>query len=150
MPKKVKKKVASKKAVKNTQDKSKQSKAPKSKGRGKRYTPEQKAKVLGYVDEVNAKKGRGGAAAASRKFGISQITIGQWVKKSGSAAPAKKGAKPGPKPGAKRGRKPAAAKGGSSFAATLRRLADVHESIAAKKAELSSLEQEYAKLKKGL
>ena len=148
MPKKAKKKaVSAKKAVNNTPAKSKVSKAAKkakSQGRGKRYTPAQKAKILAYVNEVNAKKGRGGAAAASRKFGISQITIGQWIKKSGSPAPVKKHAV------AKRGRKPAAGKTGTGFASTLRRLADVHELIAQKKSELASLEKEYSQLKKSL
>ena len=149
MPKKAKKKATSaKKVAKNTPAKSKAAKAPKvkSKGRGQRYTPAQKAKVLDYVNEVNAKKGRGGAAAASRKFGISQITIGQWIKKDGKPAAASKVKK------TKRaaGRKPAASKGGTGFAAKLRRLADVHEAINAKKAELASLEKEYAQLKKSL
>ena len=124
--------------------------AAKPKGRGVRYTPAQKAKILAYVNEVNAKKGRGGAAAASRKFGISQITIGQWIKKSAAPATKTSGAKRGPKPGSKRGRKPAATKAGSGFAATLRRLADVHEAIAQKKAELAELEEEYKSLKKSL
>ena len=168
MPKKANKKAVSvKKPAANTQKtskpakseaakpKAKVAKAPKakapvkkkataSKGRGKRYTPAQKAKVLAYVDEVNAKQGRGGAAAASRKFGISQITIGQWAKKSGSKSAAKPVAKK-----AKRGRKPAANKG-AGFSAKLRRLADVHEGIIKAKADLASLEAEYTKLKKSL
>lgn len=163
MPKKAKKTTASdKKAVTNTPAKPKAAKTaakpkvtakPKSAkptARGKRYTPAEKAKVLAYVNEVNTAKGRGGAAAAHRKFGISQITIGQWVKKSGSAAPAKKKAAAGRKVSAKGGRKATASAGGAGFAAKLRRLADVHESISRKKAELASLEKEYAKLKKGL
>ncbi len=146
MPKKAKKKTTSLK--KSVNKKPATSRKAKSKGRGKRYTPAQKAKILAYVNEVNSKKGRGGAAAASRKFGISQITIGQWIKKSGMPAITKKKttAKRGPKPGAKRG----ANSGGAGFAAKLRRLADVHDLIAKKKSELASLEKEYAKLKNSL
>lgn len=116
---------------------------PKKAGRGTRYTPAEKAKVLNYVDSVNAKKGRGGAAAASRKFKISQITIGQWVKKAGALTGAKKST-------AKASTKSAAKSAGKGFAAQLRRLADVHEAIGKKEAELQALQQEYAALKKGL
>ena len=59
MPKKAKKKAASaKKVAKNTPAKSKAAKAPKvkSKGRGQRYTPAQKAKVLDYVNEVQCQE----------------------------------------------------------------------------------------------
>jgi len=139
------KKAAPAKSAKKTKKAapSKPAAKPKSSGRGKRYTPAAKAKVLNYVDSVNAKKGRGGAAAASRKFGISQITIGQWVKKSGAPASAKKST-------AKASTKGAAKSTGKGFAAKLRRLADVHEAIGKKEAELQALQQEYAKLKKGL
>lgn len=146
MPKKAKKTSVTKKAAPKAAAAKKASK-PKSTakkgGRGTRYTPEQKAEVLSFVDSVNAKKGRGGAAAASRKFKISQITIGQWVKKSGAPTKAKKSAAKG----ATRGRPKSAGKG---FAAKLRRLADVHEAIGKAEAQLSSLKKEYASLKKGL
>lgn len=150
MPKKAKKKnavakpAASKKVTKTKAPK-KSAKA-KSGSRGKRYTPAQKAEVLSYVTEVNATKGRGGAAAASRKFKISQITIGQWVKKDGKPAAAK---------GATRGRPKGSGKvvaqgTGKGFADKLRRLADVHEAISQTEAQLASLQKEYASLKKGL
>ncbi|BDS08434.1 hypothetical protein NT6N_34740 [Oceaniferula spumae] len=156
MPKKAKKKSAAKapttsasakkaapaKAAKPAATK-KAAPAAKGKGRGTRYTPAQKAEVLNYVDEVNAKKGRGGAAAASRKFKISQITIGQWVKKAGAPVTAKKTK-------AKTSTKGAAKSAGKGFAAKLRRLADVHEAIGKKEAELSALQQEYDTLKKSL
>lgn len=145
MPKKAKKKADSSKksAAASKPAVTKPAKTAASGKRGKRYTSAQKAKILTYVDEVNTKKGRGGAAAASRKFGISQITIGQWMKKSGSKPAAQK-AKPGRKPG----RKPAAT--GGDFSAKLRRLADVHEAIIKSKSKLAALEAEYAELKKSL
>ena len=136
MPKQAKKKsVSTKKAAKNV--KAKVTAAPKTKGRGTRYTPAEKAKVLAYVDQVNAEQGRGGAAAASRKFGISQISIGQWVKKSGVPVSAKRGVV-------------ARKSQGGDFSEKLRRLADVHEAIAAKQSELIALEREYVQLKKSL
>lgn len=140
MPKKAKKKTPSAKPAA-----AKKSAVAKTKGRGTRYTPEQKAAVLSYVDEVNAKKGRGGAAAASRKFKISQITIGQWVKKSGAPAFSKKS----PAKGGVRG-KAKVSTAGKGFAAKLRRLADVHEAIGKTEVQLSALQKEYASLKKAL
>ncbi|HCI91401.1 MAG TPA: hypothetical protein DHV60_02465 [Verrucomicrobiales bacterium] len=109
-----------------------------SKGRGKRYTTAQKSEVLAYVKEVNADMGRGGAAAASRKFGISQITIGQWILKNSAPVQKTNSDNSGPKPS------------NTGFAAKLRRLADIHDLISEKKAELVSLEKEYARLKKAL
>lgn len=120
--------------------------AKKSAKLGKRYPAKQKAKVLAFVNAHNAKNGRGGAAAASRKFKISQITIGQWVKKAG----AKPAASPASKKSAKRGRKPAVVKAVKGFAAKLRRLADVHDAITKMESELEALKSEYAKLKKNL
>jgi transposase-like protein len=59
-------------------------KAPKKKVvRGKRYSAEEKGKVVAFVTEHNAKNGRGGQSAAAEKFKISQITIAAWLKKSG-------------------------------------------------------------------
>jgi transposase-like protein len=59
-------------------------KAPKKKVvRGKRYSAEEKGKVVAFVTEHNAKNGRGGQSAAADKFKISQITIAAWLKKSG-------------------------------------------------------------------
>lgn len=109
-----------------------------SKGRGKRYTTAQKSEVLAYVKEVNADMGRGGAAAASRKFGISQITIGQWILKNSAPVQKTNSDNSGPK------------SSNTGFAAKLRRLADIHDLISEKKAELVSLEKEYARLKKAL
>ena len=104
--------------------------------RGNRYTPQQKAEILAYVDAVNASKGRGGAAAASRKFKISQITIGQWIKKSGKQSVSKGNKQP--------------AISSADFAKKLNRLATVHEAMAKKESELEVLKSEYAALKKSL
>lgn len=51
--------------------------------RGKRYTPEEKSKVVSYVTDYNAKNGRGGQSSAAAKFSISQLTIASWLKNAG-------------------------------------------------------------------
>ncbi len=51
--------------------------------RGKRYSAEEKSKIVAFVTEHNAKNKRGGQLTAAKKFGISQITIASWLKKSG-------------------------------------------------------------------
>jgi hypothetical protein len=43
---------------------------------GKRYTDKQKMKVLDFINS----RGRGGIAAAQKKFGISYIAIARWQK----------------------------------------------------------------------
>lgn len=140
MPKNAKKTGAAKPKSKKVASKGK---ATKTNARGTRYTPKQKAEILDFVNQVNEEKGRGGAAAAARKFGISQITIGIWVKKSGKPSVSKKSAAKG----ATRGRPKAV---GNDVASKLRRLADLHEEISAAEAGLKSLKAEYAALKKGV
>lgn len=51
--------------------------------RGKRYTPEEKDKVVSYVADYNAANGRGGQSSAAAKFSISQLTIAAWLKNAG-------------------------------------------------------------------
>ncbi len=57
--------------------------------RGKRYSAEDKNKIVAFVVEHNAKNKRGGQLTAAKKFGISQITIASWLKKSGNKPTAK-------------------------------------------------------------
>jgi transposase-like protein len=61
--------------------------------RGKRYTPEEKGKVVSFVAEYNAANGRGGQSAAAAKFGISQLTIATWLKNAGIKSGGKTGGK---------------------------------------------------------
>ncbi|MDB5102771.1 MAG: hypothetical protein JWP91_460 [Fibrobacteres bacterium] len=42
---------------------------------GKRYTDEQKAKILEFVNG----QGRGGISAAGKKFGVSYIALRRWM-----------------------------------------------------------------------
>jgi transposase-like protein len=55
--------------------------AKKATTKGKRYSEDQKAEILKFVEE----QGRGGASSAAKKYGISPITISSW-KKSGAKA----------------------------------------------------------------
>lgn len=63
--------------------------------RGKRYTPEEKNKVVEFVAEHNAANGRGGQSAAAAKFGISQLTIANWLKNAGMKSGGKSTSKGG-------------------------------------------------------
>ena len=49
------------------------------KKKAKRYTDAKKAEILNFIDS----KGRGGQAAALKKFKVSAATINSWRKKSG-------------------------------------------------------------------
>ena len=59
--------------------------------RGKRYTPEEKSKIVSFVTDYNAKNGRGGQSSAAAKFGISQLTISSWLKNAGLSGRASSG-----------------------------------------------------------
>jgi transposase-like protein len=98
------------------------------KSKGKRYTEKEKAQVLAFVDKTNATKGRGGITAASKKFGVTPLTISNWLKKVG---------------GGGTGRRRMSA----DFSGNLRRLADLHEAIGKKEAELNQLQRDYTALK---
>ena len=102
--------------------------APTAQSRGKRYSNTEKAEILTFVDKHNAEKGRGGAAAASRKYKVSQLTIGNWLKEAGSPSPSRK---------TKTG----------DISKVLKRLGDIHKKMAAAEEELGSLRKEYAALK---
>lgn len=96
----------------------------------KRYTDEEKAKILRFVKKVNQEKGRGGVSAAVREFGISPITVNGWLrnqKESGPTLPLPKNA---------------------SAVEVFQRLADLHSSIESKRDELVRMEKEYEELKK--
>ena len=66
--------------------------------KGKRYTPEEKKDIVAFIQSHNATNGRGGQSAASKKYGISPISLGTWVKASegtSKAIPSKRGRKLG-------------------------------------------------------
>ena len=52
--------------------------------RGKRYTADEKSKIVSFVESHNATNGRGGQSVAAKKFGVSQLTISTWLKSAGT------------------------------------------------------------------
>ena len=120
--KKATKKVAPKKAAKKTASK---------KGVGKRYTDEVKGKIVKFVNDHNAKNGRGGVTKAVEKFGATALSISNWVKGAGGGK-AKKATKAAKAP----------SKGGSIYArisALANDIGVMEGKIADKKAELKKL-----------
>jgi len=96
--------------------------------RGKRYSSSEKIKILTFVDKHNAAYGRGGAAAASRKFNVSQLTIGNWLRDAGSPSPKRK-------------------KSNLDVDKALVRLGELHKLMAKHESELDKIRKEYAELK---
>ncbi len=94
----------------------------------KRYSTEKKAEVVNWVNDYNAKNGRGGVANASKHFDVTQLTISNWEKKAG---------------GGKRGKVTKVANPGA-----LRELADLVEQIAVKEDELKTMQKRYNALAK--
>lgn len=59
------------------------------KSTGTRYPTEKKTQVIAFVKAYNSKNGRGGQAAAAKKFGITPLTVSHWMHKLGSEAQGK-------------------------------------------------------------
>jgi hypothetical protein len=113
----------------------------------KHRTAEERAEILEYVAAFNAKHGRGGQAAAAKKYQLSAITVGTWMKKSGA------GKKPDGSAGRLGGGNRRMARRTSpveSFAGKLRRLAGIHQEMVATESELNKLRAEYQALKDSL
>jgi transposase-like protein len=122
--------------------------AKKSGKRGKRYSASQKQTVVDFVNEVNASKGRGGQSAASKKFGISPLTISSWLKSAAAPSTPKVGKTKVAKTKVARGRKPAAAaKSGGSLEKKLDAMKSLAAKIDATETELKSLQAEFDSLK---
>ena len=99
--------------------------------KGRRYSAEEKANIIAHVEKVNASKGRGGQTAASKKFGISMLTISTWMKKSPAAS----------------GRGTVKQK---TVNGALTKLAALHSKIEAKQQEITKLRQQFDVLKRSL
>lgn len=106
---------------------------------GKRYNRVQRRRVLDFVEKVNAAEGRGGVAAAARKFGVSASTIGSW-----QAAEAKGVSGNGePSPVPRRTKR-------AETSRTLGKLIDLAGAIEALERELGMKHARYLKLKERL
>ena len=60
------------------------------KGKGIRYSPEQKQQVVDFVNAHNQVHGRGGQNQAAKKFRISVLTVAGWLKAAGAKKPTRK------------------------------------------------------------
>ena len=96
--------------------------------KGKRYSDSEKEKIVAFANQVNAEKGRGGPAAAVKKFGVSAITVASWMAGSSKEPPTPSGAR-------------------GSREKVLVRLGALDREIATKRKELTKLEAEFEKLK---
>ncbi len=111
--------------------------------KGKRYSAEEKKDIVAFVQKYNAENGRGGQSAASKKYGISQLSVSSWLKASGDEAPVT---------GARRGRKPGSvnkakvAKGGS-YSAKLGELSALANQIDKAESDLAKLKAKFQSLK---
>ena len=101
--------------------------------KGKRYTSAEKAKVLNWVNDYNVNHGRGGVANASKEFGITQLTIHNWVRQGGAAMRSSSGSRVAP-----------------NHAGILRELADLLDEISKRETELTKLRKDYDTLRKKL
>lgn len=113
--------------------------------RGKRYTAEEKNNIIAFITEHNASKGRGGQSAAAAKFGISQITLASWLKKSGVKSKGKSTkAKSAKTKASKSPAKSPVAKGGiqkklSALLALGQEIEKIERDLKAKRAKFASL-----------
>lgn len=101
--------------------------------KGKRYTAAEKAEVLNWVNDYNARNGRGGVANASKEFGITQLTIHNWVRQGGAAMGTVSSHRVSP-----------------NHSGILRDLADLLDQISERESELGNLRKEYDDLRKKL
>ncbi|MEX2579421.1 MAG: hypothetical protein WD342_10215 [Verrucomicrobiales bacterium] len=59
----------------------------------KRYDQKTKDEVVSFIENYNTEHGRGGQAAASKKYNLNPITIKSWLQKAGVKTPGKSGKK---------------------------------------------------------
>jgi len=98
--------------------------------KGKRYTKEQKQEVIDFVNTYNSEhNGRGGVANATKKFGITAMTVKSWVTKDSGGTVSKKSGK-------------------KSSSNVFIQLGEMHDAINQKEAELSDLKKKFKALKK--
>jgi len=125
---------------------------------GKRYTPDEKKEIIEFVHQHNAEQGRGGATTAANKYGVSMLTISNWMKAAGTpATPGKKvkGGKVAKAPvekAVKAAKEPSTASVSDSGPrlSVLNTLSTLDRQIAAKRKELEVLEAEFQKAKASL
>lgn len=100
---------------------------------GKRYSDGEKAEIIKFVEEFNAKNGRGGQTTAAKKYGVSQLTLATWLKANGTGE-----------------RKSGSKRSGSSLTTKLASLAKLNGEIIRTEKELQALKAKFAALKASL
>ncbi len=97
--------------------------------KGRRYSLAEKNAVLKHVETVNLERGRGGISAAAEQFGVSPLTISNWLHSEGVSS---------------------RSQGSHPPVEIFYRMAEVQEQIMKAEGELARYEREYAKLKSEL
>jgi len=107
----------------------------------KRYDQKTKDEVVAFISSFNDENGRGGQAAASKKYNLNPITIKSWLQKAGVKTPGKTGKKhKGTKKTRAAGTVSVSRSAPSSGAGALERMIQIRN-------EISKLEKEYDGLK---
>ena len=101
-------------------------KGKKNAAKGRRYSIAEKRAVLEFVEKVNRDRGRGGISSAAKHFGVSPLTISNWLRSDGM---------------------PTRGTGSRPSADVFRRLAELHDEIVRVESELAAFRKEYARLK---
>lgn len=112
----------------------------------KRYSQKQKDDVVAFIQKFNEENGRGGQAAAAKKWKLNPITLKSWMEKAGVSSPGKSARKKksaGKKSTTVRRTTRTAKSTGGSVAGTLKRMMQIQE-------EIGALQSEYDKLKGSL
>jgi transposase-like protein len=108
----------------------------------KRYSPESKAEILAFIRDHDATNRRGGKSAAVRKYGVSALTLSNWLKASKTnekrVKTEGKGKAKTPM-SAKRGR--TSGSGTSNIEVTLKRMLEIRNRVAALMSEFESLKE---------
>lgn len=104
----------------------------------KRYSSESRAEILEFVRDHDAANRRGGKSAAVRKYGVSALTLSNWLMASKRDAKKANAEGKGKVPvSTKRGRP--AGSGSGSIEATLNRMLEIRTKVTALMSEFESL-----------
>lgn len=119
----------------------------------KRYDQKTKDEVVSFIKAFNDEQGRGGQAAAAKKWDLNPITVKTWMEKAGVKSPGKTAKKKKAGKRGKRGRpaarptaavaapKAKAAVTQKSASANLRRMLQLQEKIEAYQAEYDAIKR---------
>ena len=101
-----------------------------------RYYQKTKDQVVAFIVDYNARNGRGGQSAATKKSNLNPITVKAWMEKAGVAAPGK---------AAKKKARLAAGKSGrsGSASAALKRMIAIQEKIDVLRGEYDELKTQH-------